>query len=508
MGEKKKGLVLGFNRSIKFEFCGSKISSNAGLFLYRELDEKLQLTEGAAASLKEMRSGKNTQFEFVDLLRQSIYTRLAGYEDASDADLLRNDPVLRYLLGGKAESDAAASSSEIGRFETQYLTQSENLEVLKNINRQWIDKTNQHRSKKMRLKEIILDIDSSESEVYGDQEGAKYNGYFGCKCYHPLFCFNQFGDLEAAMLRNGNVHSANNWKQMVVPAVEKYKEQDLDVFLRADSAFAGPELYDFAEENEIKYVSRLKYNPNLAAAVEDLLTRPVGRPSHKPKIFYRSFSYQAASWTKPRRVVAKIEWRYGELFPKVGFLITNLAWQSKRIVKFYNKRGTAEQWIKEGKNAVKWTKLSCQKFVANDVRLHVTAQDKALVTYQLERTIDQAGCQINQTCTLCTVSSGRVYRGWRHIWQDSTQHSTDTVMSWVMLRHYSGYCVPERGSAMGRCALAPHKKQNLQLNACQKQFFIRFSCKNRKNSGIAVNVSLSLALMMRFGPYMGDVRLI
>jgi hypothetical protein len=296
---------------------------------------------------------------------------LAGYEDVSDANMLRNDPTLRYLLGGKAESDAAASSSEIGRFETQYLTQSENLEVLKNINRQWIDKAHQNRKRRRKLKEIILDIDSSESEVYGDQEGAKYNGYFGCKCYHPLFCFNQFGDLEAAMLRNGNVHSATNWKQLVAPAVEKYKDEGLDIFLRVDSAFAGPELYEYAEENEAKYVSRLRSNPNLERAIEDLLVRPVGRPSYKPKVIYRSFSYQAKSWSKPRKVVAKIEWHYGELFPKVGFLVTNLTWRSKRIVKFYNKRGTAEQHIKEGKNAVRWTKLSCQKFVANEVRLQL-----------------------------------------------------------------------------------------------------------------------------------------
>jgi len=104
-----------------------------------------------------------------------------------------------------------------------------------------------------------------------------------------------------------------------------------------------------------------------------LLTRPVGRPSHRPKVFYHSFRYQAKSWQRARRVVAKIEWHAGELFPRVGFIVTNLSKHSKNVVKFYNGRGTAEQWIKEGKNAVKWTKLSCRTFKDNQARLQLFA---------------------------------------------------------------------------------------------------------------------------------------
>jgi hypothetical protein len=367
MGEKEKSLLLGFNQAIKFKFCGSTISSNAGLFLYRELDERLKLTEDAASNLLEIRTGSNKQYNLLDLLRQSVYLRLAGYEDVNDSDMLKTDPVLRYLLGSKSTNDAAASSSEIGRFETQYLTQSDNLNLLKNINQSWIAKANQNR----KLKNIILDIDSSESEVYGNQEGANYNGYFGCKCYHPLFCFNQFGDLEGTMLRSGNVHSATNWQQIIAPAIERYTNQDLNIFIRGDAAFSKPEFYEYSEVKNVKYVCRLHSNPNLEEAIEDLFERPIGRPSYNPKIFYRSFYYQAEGWSKARRIVAKVEWHFGELFPKVGFLVTNLSWNTKKVIKFYNKRGTAEQYIKEGKNAVKWTKLSCEKFVANEVRLQL-----------------------------------------------------------------------------------------------------------------------------------------
>ena len=113
-------------------------------------------------------------------------------------------------------------------------------------------------------------------------------------------------------------------------------------------------------------------NDSLERDIAELLTRPVGRPSHKPVVRYKSFLYQAASWKTARRVVAKVEHHPGELFPRVGFIVTNLTLPSRAVVRFYNKRGTAEQWIKEGKQAVKMTRLSCHRFRSNEVRLWLT----------------------------------------------------------------------------------------------------------------------------------------
>jgi len=144
-------------------------------------------------------------------------------------------------------------------------------------------------------------------------------------------------------------------------------------FFRGDAAFANPALYRLLEKEGYQYAIRIKSNAVLERAIMHLLRRPVGRPSHKPKIVYYSFQYQANSWQRSRRVVAKIEWHAGELFPRVGFIVTNLKKQPKNIVKFYNGRGTAEQWIKEGKNAVKWTKLSCRTFKDNQTRLQLFA---------------------------------------------------------------------------------------------------------------------------------------
>ena len=132
---------------------------------------------------------------------------------------------------------------------------------------------------------------------------------------------------------------------------------------------AKPELYEVLEERDLKYAIRLPANDNLERNISELLKRPVGRPSYRPLVRYKSFLYQAASWKKARRVVAKVEFHFGELFPRLGFIVTTRAGDNRAVVRFYNKRGTAEQWIKEGKQAVKMTRLSCYPFRANEVHL-------------------------------------------------------------------------------------------------------------------------------------------
>ena len=210
--------------------------------------------------------------------------------------------------------------------------------------------------------------------MYGEQEGSAYNGYFGCDCYHPFFCFNQFGDLERALLRNGNVHSAEDWRSVLEPVVARYRDRPLEKFFRADAAFANPDVYAFLEKELFGYAIRIPANEVLEREIADLLIRPVGRPSAKPKVLYANCTCRAESWDRFRRVVAKVEWHEGELFPRVGFIVANLMWYpAERVVRFYNQRGTAEQRIKEGKYAVKWTRLSCHDFRDNQVRLQLFA---------------------------------------------------------------------------------------------------------------------------------------
>ena len=364
-----EALRLDFDRRLMLQFRGSTITSDAGLLAYRELDDTLSLTDTGADTLADARTGKNGRHRLAGLLRQSVFGRLAGYEDVNDADRLCRDPAIRWVVGGKAPMDRAASASQMGRFETKWLCRPENLAALAELPGQWIDKVHQRLPPKM----MVLDMDSSESPTYGEQEGSAYNGHFGCTCYHPLFVFNQFGDVERCTLRAGNAHSADGWRAVLEPVIARYRGSVKRLYFRGDAAFANPEMYEYLEAEGIGYAIRLPANRILQDRIGYLLKRPVGRPPHAVRRYYASFSYQAQSWNKSRHVVAKVEWHPDELYPRVGFIVSNLPRSAEGIVAFYNQRGRCEQHIKEGKNAIKWTRLSCRTFAANAVRLQLHA---------------------------------------------------------------------------------------------------------------------------------------
>jgi hypothetical protein len=369
-GETDNGpLRLDFDRRLLLRFRGSTITSDAGLLAYRELDDTLGLTDTGADRLADVRTGKNGRHRLAGLLRQSVFGRLAGYEDVNDAERLSRDPAMRWVVGDRAIDGFAASASQMGRFETKWLCRAENLAALTDLSGQWVDKVHERRPPKT----IVLDMDSSESPTYGEQEGSAYNGHFGCTCYHPLFVFNQFGDVERCALRSGNVHSADGWRAVLEPVIARYRGGVKRLYFRGDAAFANPEIYEFLEAEGIGYTIRLPANRILQDKIGYLLKRPVGRPPHEVRRYFASFGYKAQSWNKRRHVVAKVEWHPGELYARVGFIVTNLARTAEGIVAFYNQRGTAEQYIKEGKNAIKWTRLSCRTFAANAVRLQLHA---------------------------------------------------------------------------------------------------------------------------------------
>jgi hypothetical protein len=214
---------------------------------------------------------------------------------------------------------------------------------------------------------------STEIPVYGHQEQSAYNGHFESACYHPLLLFNGDGACLAVQLHPGNVHSAEHWEELLLPEIERLNALGIEVAFRGDAAFAKPEVYEALEGRDVQYVICLPANDNLRRNITELLKRLAGRPIYQPLVRYKSFLYQAASWKKARRVAAKVEFYFGELFPRVGFIVTNLTASNRAVVCFYNKRGTAEQWTKEGKQAVAMMRLSCHRFRANEVRLWLSA---------------------------------------------------------------------------------------------------------------------------------------
>jgi len=175
----------------------------------RELDERLGFGELIKQHLTDSRRGKNTQFPFADLLRQSVYSRLAGYEDLNDAQRLSQDPTFRLISSERIWERGAALTSRLQSFETEVLAQDANLVGLEAI----IRKLNAKAEGIDSPQRLVLDMDSTEIPVYGQQEHSAYNGHFESTCYHPLLLFNREDDCLAAKLRPGNVHSAEGWDE-------------------------------------------------------------------------------------------------------------------------------------------------------------------------------------------------------------------------------------------------------------------------------------------------------
>ncbi len=319
----------------------------------------------AAAALRESRTGRNVQHRLVPLLRQSVDSRLAGYEDTNDAERLAQDPAMRVVVGWREGNRAAASTNTMRRVETETPTTPENLEGLKKLNAVWVSRA----VARPPHRRVILDPDRSESEVHGEQEGAAYTGHFGCTCDHPLFLVNQFGDCAGTPLRPGDVHSADRWREVLEPAVQRYRAQRVRVLFRGDAAFANPEVYESLEAEEVGHAIRLPSNEVLAGHIRHLFQQPEGALPEKPIGRYHDLLYPAGGGDRPRRVVARVEWPRGELLPRWGVSVTNLDYPVKGISRFYNGRGPAERWIEEGKQALTWTRLSCHRFVANQGRL-------------------------------------------------------------------------------------------------------------------------------------------
>lgn len=255
--------------------------------------------------------------------------------------------------------------SQLHSFETEMLAEEQNFAGLVRINRELIGRAEAIDPRQR----VVLDMDSIEIPGYGNQDKSAYNGHFESTCDHPLPLLNREGNCLATRLRPGNAHSAEDWDELLLPAIERQRKQGKRVVFRADAAFAKPEFYEALEERGVKYAIRLPANDCLERDIAELLTRPPGRPSSKPVVRYKSFLYQAESWKKARRAVSKVEFHAGELFPRVGFLVTNLEREARALVRLYHERGTAEQWIEGGKEAAKMSRLSCHRFRANEVRL-------------------------------------------------------------------------------------------------------------------------------------------
>ena len=357
---------MNFKSRIKLNFDGGNLTSDSGMLLYKQFDEKMGFSKEIRNSLNIKDDVNHRKHENEDVIMQRIYQNAAGYHADDDADDLRSDSVFQEIL----EKDDLASQPTISRVNNK--VNKNTMKQLQTANFNLLDKV--YASKPP--EKIIFDLDSTNSETYGDQYGAAYNTHYGADGYHPLLMYDgNTGDLIKAELRSGNVYTSRQSVRFVGPLFKKYskKFKNIPLYFRADSGFAMPGLYNISEEHDIFYTIRLKANSklyDLAQPFTEKLAKKFKDNQYKKHVIYGEFEYQAQSWNKKRRVIVKIKKPKGKLTYEYTFIVTNINnWSPKKVFKFYCQRGTMENFIKEGKNGFAFGKMSSTEYWANANKL-------------------------------------------------------------------------------------------------------------------------------------------
>lgn len=362
-------ISLESNKQIKIYWNGGDLSSDGGLLLIKEFAAKIGLVKLVKQLFK---TNDRASFRFhtdTDNLMQVIYQIIAAYFEDDCADELTNDPVFRAVL----DKDALASQPTLSRFwnrmDEDTLSQLEFItakmrEVIYSI------KHPEH---------MLFDLDSTLLNTYGSQEGEGFNFHYQTHGYHPLLCYDGLtGDLLKAELRDGAQYCSKDAHRFMLPLLKEYrmKYPAIPLYLRGDSGFASPDLYETCEEYDCKYAIRLKQNQTLikyVADAEEALYRATRYNQIDYAVEYGEFDYQAGSWSHPRRVVFKIEKPYGQMVHLYTFIVTTMESDPYQIVRFYCGRGKMENYIKEGKNGFDFSSVSSHSRTVNANRLQVHA---------------------------------------------------------------------------------------------------------------------------------------
>ena len=359
---------LNFNKSLKINFDGGDLSSDAGLLLIKEFTDTLGIDKLLADNFKTTDTAIRQHTDTQNLM-QVIYQIIAAYFEDDSADELTNDPVMKSIIDTPALASQPTLSRFYNRMDDETLKQFENLSTLLR------DKIYDVKYPDM----VLLDLDSTLLDTYGHQEGEGFNYHYQSHGYHPLLCFDGItGDLIKIQLRNGTDYSCTGIKDFLLPVLEEYltRYPDVPLLLRGDSGFATPDLYSTCETNGTSYAIRLKENGILRKNADYLLEQLNEITSHNMvdyAVVYGEFYYQANSWDYPRRVVCKIEKPANQMIPMYTFVVTNMDSSPEKIIKFYCKRGLMENFIKEAKSGFDFAAVSSRSKVVNANRLQIHA---------------------------------------------------------------------------------------------------------------------------------------
>jgi hypothetical protein len=362
-------ISLESNKQIKINFNGGDLSSDGGLLLVKEFAARVGLIKLVNKLFKTNDHTNCRIHTDPDNLMQMVYQIIAAYFEDDCADELTKDPVFTAILG----KDKLASQPTLSRFWNQM--DGDTLAQLEEINAKMREIVYSIRQPE----HMLFDLDSTLLNTYGKQEGEGFNFHYQAHGYHPLLCYDGLtGDLLKAELRDGTQYCSKDADQFMIPLMQEYRTKypSLPLYLRGDSGFASPNLYEACEENDCKYAIRLKINSTLISLAEDsdkALYRATRENMVDYAVEYGEFEYQAGSWSHPRRVVFKVEKPSGQMVHMFTFIVTTMESEPYQVIQFYCGRGKMENFIKEGKSGFDFSSVSSHSKAVNANRLQVHA---------------------------------------------------------------------------------------------------------------------------------------
>ena len=361
-------LKLNSNPKIEIRFDGGELSSDSGLFLLKEFLHQIGFTDVLEDMFSTTGTAASRVHSDVENLLQVMYQIFAGYFEDDRADSLSHEPVITACLGKDSLASQPTMSRFFNRLDGTTLAQfNEILKKLRKITYRIEGRPNI----------IIFDSDTTLLDTYGNQEGSAWNFHYGATGYHPQMCFNAMnGDLIRAQLREGTKYCCTDVTDFMEPIFRESTEDYpcTNLFFRADSGYATPELYEQCEKYGAWYAIRLKSNKRLLALADDLddrLTEMTRDDMVSYAAVYGEFMYRADSWEKARRVCCKIEKPAGSMEHRFTFIVTSMGGDPKFVVDFYCRRGQMENFIKECKDDFDFSAVSSKTMVVNDNRLQI-----------------------------------------------------------------------------------------------------------------------------------------
>ena len=389
-------------------FDGGRISSDGGLLLLKQLDEKLGLTSGLSACIVDCRQKSKVKQTVQDMLRQRIFGIACGYEDCNDFDTLCSDPLFKLAADRRPATDSdLASQPTLSRLENS-ITTSDLRKMSERIMDLFLD-----RYRGREPEQIVFDLDATDDPAHGQQEFEFYHGYYGHHCFLPLLAYATVDDGEqellAAVLRPGNKHAGYGSVSILCRIFRKLKAAfpNCRFIVRGDAGFALPKLYDWCESNDVEYVISLAKNSRLLDLSKDVENeaRELYAQSKEKVRHFAEMLYAANSWPQLRRVIVKAEMTSQGYNPR--FVVTNLPGDDpllevpEKVYDYYTQRGDVENRIKELKIDLLSGRTSCHRFLANQFRLLLHAAAFILLQ-QLRLLLVSTQGEIWQASTLRT----------------------------------------------------------------------------------------------------------